>query len=212
MNAEPTVFVVDDDEEARASVCALVRSMGVETIPFTSAEDFLAAYDGRAPGCLVTDVRMVGMSGIELQETLREQGIDLPVVVLTAFARTALTVKAMRNGAVSMLDKPYDDDDLWDAIRGGLQRDAEQRAARRQQQEFATRLASLSPAEREVMDLVVDGMQNRTIANRLGVSVRTVENRRREVFTKMQASSLAELVRIAVACQARDNLAPSTDV
>jgi FixJ family two-component response regulator len=149
-------------------------------------------------GCLVTDVRMLGISGIELQEQLQQRGIKIPVIVLTAFARTSLTVRAMQNGAVTMLDKPYDDDDLWDAIREGLKRDAEQRAAASIQQSVRKRLDSLTPSERQVLDLVVAGLPNKVIAGRLDVSVRTVENRRREIFSKMQADSVADLVRLAV--------------
>lgn len=201
MTNEPTVFVVDDEEEPLASVCALIRSMGVPAKPFTSAEDFLDFYSPEMAGCLVTDVRMVGMSGIELQETLCDKGIELPVIVLTAYARTPLTVRAMRKGAITMLDKPYDDDDLWDAIRLGLQRDAKQRQTTSFRRSVEQRISMLSESELEVMHLVVDGLQNKAIANRLDVSVRTVENRRREIFSKMQATSIAELVRLVMAVQ-----------
>lgn len=200
MESNPTVFVVDDDAEALASVLALVRSMGPLCKPFDSAEEFLAFCDsGKSlEGCLVTDVRMVGISGIELQEQLQSRGIAIPVIVLTAFARTPLTVRAIQNGAVTMLDKPYDDDDLWDAIREGLKRDASQRAEALAQQHIRARFDSLKPTERQVMELVVDGLPNKVIASRLDVSVRTVENRRREVFSKMQAESVADLVRLAI--------------
>ena len=204
---EATVFVVDDDEEALASVHALVRSMGVQAMPFTTAEAFLGHYRPDTPGCLVTDVRMVGMSGIELQQAMQERCIELPVIVLTAFARTSLTVKAMQNGAVTILDKPYDDDDLWDAIRVALQRDEQSRSKRVQQHELRERIGRLTPSERQVMDLVVAGLQNKSIAKRLDVSVRTVENRRREVFTKMQSVSVAELVKQVIA--AGDGETPS---
>jgi two-component system, LuxR family, response regulator FixJ len=200
MDVEPTVFVVDDDAEALASVCALIRSMGLSCECFPAAEEFLAYCRSteNLAGCLVTDVRMVGMSGIELQEQLQEGGVTLPVIVLTAFARTPLTVRAMQNGAVTMLDKPYDDDDLWDAIREGLKRDSAQRSEVILRQEVRQRLDSLTPSERQVLDLVVAGLPNKVIANRLDVSVRTVENRRREVFAKMRADSVAELVRLIV--------------
>ncbi|MCA9141316.1 MAG: response regulator transcription factor [Planctomycetaceae bacterium] len=200
MEGEPTVYVVDDDAEALASVLALVRSMGLACEPFSSGEDFLALCDSgkQLSGCLVTDVRMVGMSGIELQEQLQQRGIAIPVIVLTAFARTPLTVRAMQNGAVTLLDKPYDDDDLWDAIREGLKRDAEQRAVAVVHDEVYKQLESLTPSERQVLDLVVAGLPNKVIAGRLDVSVRTVENRRREIFAKMQADSVADLVRLVV--------------
>lgn len=200
MEVESAVYVVDDDDEALASVCALVRSMGLSCKAFSSGEEFLALCNSgsQIAGCLVTDVRMVGMSGIELQEHLQERGITIPVIVLTAFARTPLTVRAMQNGAVTMLDKPYDDDDLWDAIREGLRRDADQRAVAAVKNEVQNQLESLTPSERQVLDLVVAGLPNKVIASRLDVSVRTVENRRREIFAKMQADSVADLVRLVV--------------
>lgn len=198
MPHEPTVFVVDDDDQARNSVCALVRSMGLKATPFSSAEEFLDFYVKGQPGCLVTDVRMIGMSGIELQEQLNEMGALLPVVVMTAYARTPLTVRAMRAGAVTMLDKPYDDDNLWDAIRKALAVDASQRAVREHREEIRGRVALLTPNEREVMDLIVSGKANKVIARQLDVSIRTVENRRRMVFEKMGAESVAELVRLVI--------------
>ncbi|MFV1965925.1 MAG: response regulator transcription factor [Pirellulaceae bacterium] len=199
MSSEPTVYVVDDDEEARVSVCALVRSMGLPTRDFVSGEaflDFFAEHD--VYGCLVTDHRMLGMSGIELQEKLAEMGSEIPVIILTAFARTPLTVRAMRSGAVTMLDKPYHDDDLWDAISKALALEDERRAARGRAEAIRRRMTLLSPSEKRVLDLVVAGEPNKVIARRLGVSLRTVENRRREIFSKMQAPSVAELVRLVI--------------
>jgi FixJ family two-component response regulator len=193
-----TVFVVDDDEDARNSVCALVRSMGLPTRGFSSAEEFLEAYTSDAPGCLVTDVRLLGMSGIDLQEALAARGKELPVIVLTAFARTSLTVRAIQQGAVTLLDKPYHDDDLWEAIGKGLTEDAERRAKRSRREEIRARVERLSTSERDVLELVVAGQANKVIAKRLGVSLRTVENRRREVFAKMEADSVAELVRLTM--------------
>jgi two-component system, LuxR family, response regulator FixJ len=198
MSAEPTVFVVDDDEDARDSVCVLVRSMGIRAEPFSSAEEFLARHVKAAPGCLVTDVRMLGMSGIELQEKLIEQGISIPVIVLTAYARTRVTVRAMAAGAVTLLEKPYDEEELWDAIRKALARDAERRACLERHREVRQRADQLTPGERAVMDLVVQGLPNKAIAVKLDISVRAVENRRRAVFTKMQAGSVAELVRLVI--------------
>jgi FixJ family two-component response regulator len=198
MCAEPTIFVVDDDEQARSSVCALVRSMGMSAESFASAEDFLNRYTPGRPGCLVTDYRMLGMSGLELQEELIRRNIALPVIVLTAYARTSVAVQAMKAGAVTMLDKPYAEDDLWDAIRKALAQGAvaQTKAARRE--EFRRRIAALAPSERAVMDLIVGGDANKVIANKLGVSLRTVENRRHEVLEKMHADSVAELVRMVI--------------
>ena len=195
---EPTVYVVDDDDHARASVVALVQSMGVEAQAFPSGEDFLEGFVPGSSGCVVTDVRMLGMSGMELQETLIQRNITLPVVILTAFARTPMTVKAIKSGAITVLEKPYDDDDLWDAIRKGLAMNAGLRVEKERSDEIQSRLASLSAAERDVMRLMVRGKANKEIAQNLGVSVRTIEGRRREVFVKMRADSIAELVRVVL--------------
>lgn len=198
MSAEPTVFVVDDDEQARKSVCALVRSMGMRAESFASAEDFLNRYTPDRPGCLVTDYRMLGMSGLELQEELARRGIALPVIVLTAYARTSVAVQAMKAGAVTMLDKPYAEDDLWDAIRKALAEGAVAQAEMARREEIRRRIAALTPSEREVMDHIVRGNANKVIAKKLGVSLRTVENRRHEVLEKMHADSVAELVRMVL--------------
>jgi FixJ family two-component response regulator len=196
--AEPTVFVVDDDRMARESVCALVRSLGVRAESFASAEEFLAAYTADRPGCLVTDVRMLGMSGVELQQRLIDDGVSLPVIVLTAYPRTSLTVKVMQQGAVTLLEKPYEDDELWDAIRGALANDARTREELGWVQEVRRRWETLTDKEREVLDGIVAGKANKVIARDLGISVRTVENRRRDIFAKMQADSVAELVRLVL--------------
>jgi len=198
LSNQPTVFVVDDDQQARGSVCALVRSMGVDAESFSSAEEFLERYVEGRPGCLITDVRMLNMSGLELQEELLRRGIALPVVVLTAYARTAITVRAVKAGAVTVLEKPYQDDDLWDAIRKALAQDAAGRTEHRHRQELQRRIARLTPAQRGVMDLIVTGKPNKVIAQELDVSIRTVENRRHEVFEVMQAGSVAELVRMVI--------------
>jgi two-component system, LuxR family, response regulator FixJ len=198
MSSKPTVFVVDDDEDGRDSVCVLIRSMGIEAEPFASAEEFLACYVEGRPGCLVTDVRMLGMSGIELQEKLIERNFTLPVIVLTAFPRTRVTVRAMAAGAVTVLEKPYDEEELWDAIRKALARDAQRREGIQRQRELRSRADQLTPGERAVMDLIVQGQPNKIIAKKLEISVRAVENRRSAIFSKMQADSVAELVRLVI--------------
>jgi FixJ family two-component response regulator len=198
VTVEPTVFVVDDDRHARNSVCALVRSLGLTANAFSSAEEFLESYTSDQTGCLVTDVRMTGMSGLDLQERLKERGIELPVILLTAYPRTSSTVRAMKAGAVTLLEKPYDDDDLWDAIRNALAQDAARRAESERHSEIQERAAQLTPAERTVMNLIVQGKPNKFIATQLNLSVRTVENRRHEVFAKMGVDSVAELVKIAI--------------
>ncbi|QEG01686.1 Response regulator protein TmoT [Stieleria maiorica] len=195
---QQVIFVVDDDERARESVCALVSSMGLESMAFASAEDFLAYYTKDKPGCLVTDIRMLGMSGLELQAELSDMGSLLPVIVLTAFATTPVTVQAIQRGAITLLDKPYVDDDLWNAIRKALAQDARKRVEEAHRQAIRERINELTPSERTVLSYVVAGKPNKVIANRLDVSVRTVENRRSEIYTKLQAESVVDLVRMVI--------------
>jgi FixJ family two-component response regulator len=198
MIGQPKVYVVDDDQQACKAVLTLVQTMGMPAESFSSAEAFLAAYDGHRPACLVTDVRMLGMSGLELQEQLIELGISISVVVLTAFASTPTTVRAMRNGALTLMEKPCDDDLLWEAIRTGIAADAQNCQHEKRQEAVQQRLDSLTSKEREVLEYIVAGDANKVIAGKLDVSVRTVENHRQKIFHKMKADSLAELVRLAM--------------
>jgi two-component system response regulator FixJ len=198
---QSAVYVVDDDAQARKAVTTLIEAMGVTTFGFNSAEEFLASYDGRRPACLVTDVRMVGMSGLELQEELIRRGADISVVVLTGFATTPGTVRAMRNGALTLLEKPCRDDELWEAIRDGLAADRRLHAVQASIGEIRSRYESLTPKERDVLSHVAAGEANKVIARRLDVSLRTVELHRQNVFQKMGADSLAELVRMVVAIE-----------
>lgn len=193
-----TVFVVDDDEAIREAVASLVGEMGVHCECFGSAEEFLENYDGRRPACLVTDVRMLRMSGLELQEELNRLGMRIATVVLTAYAETPVTVRAIKNGAVTLLEKPCRNLELWDAIRNALAQDQENYEDDQHRTEIAQRLDSLTPSERSVMELVVAGEPNKAIANRLELSVRTVEVRRQSIFAKLGAGSVAELVRLVV--------------
>lgn len=204
MSDQPVIFVVDDDDLARKAVMALVGAMGVETRGFASAEEFLATYDGRRPACLVTDVRMLGMSGLELQEELLRRGESLPVIVLTAFASTPGTVRAMKNGAVTLLEKPCRDDELWEAVRDGLAADRQTIAVDQSRDDVRRRLDGLTAKEREVLDCITAGDANKVVARKLGCSIRTVELHRRGVFQKMAAASLAELVRMVVAVEKGD--------
>lgn len=199
MMDDAVVYVVDDDQQARKAVLTLVRAMGVRGGGFASAEEFLTSYDGRRPACLVTDVRMLGMSGLELQEQLNQMGITMSVVVLTAFASTPTTVRAMRNGALTLMEKPCGDDELWDAIRTGLAADVQNCEDERRRESILEKLSSLTPKERQVLEFIVAGDANKVVARKLDVSIRTVENHRHKIFHKMGADSLAELVRLALA-------------
>ena len=198
MIEEAIVYVVDDDQQARKAVQTLVRAMGVRAEGFESSEEFLDAYEGHRPACLVTDVRMLGMSGLELQERLNEMGVTMSVVVLTAFASTTTTVRAMRNGALTLMEKPCDDDELWDAIRTGLAADVQNYELERHRDSILQKLDLLTPKERQVLEYIVSGDANKVVARKLDVSIRTVENHRHKIFHKMGADSLAELVRIAL--------------
>jgi two-component system response regulator DctR len=195
---QPTVYVVDDDEGARTSVRALVRSMGIQVETFDSAEAFLSSFVPNAPGCLVTDVRMLGMSGIELQEKLATDGIMLPVIIITAHAETPLTVRAVKAGAVTVLEKPCRDYELYDAIRDAMLQDTTRRSQAAEHDAFLQRIATLSAQEREVLELMIEGLANKVIARRMDVSVRTVENRRQRIFEKTGTESLAELIRLFI--------------
>lgn len=195
MSAELTVFVVDDDPAALDSVAALARSMWVRTATFTSAEDFLARYDRSERGCLVTDVRMPGMSGLELQAKLQSEGINLPVIVSTAYAQVQLAVKSMRQGAVTFLEKSAGEHELWEAINSALAQERTQLQADSQVAEVRKRYEALSPDELAVLELLLEGHPNKLIGVRLGIALRTVEKRRAAVLKKMEVDSIAELVR-----------------
>jgi two-component system, LuxR family, response regulator FixJ len=194
----PTVFVVDDDEQARKSVCALARSMDLQAETFRSAEEFLDNYTEDRPGCLVADLRMLGMSGLELQERLVQRRVFLPVIVLTAYARTATTVRAIKAGAVAVLDKPYADDELRDAVRAALAKEAFDRRERAPRQAIRGRLRQLTPTETTILEMIVEGRPNKAIAKELKLSLRSVASRRRELLAKMQVDSTVELIRLVV--------------
>lgn len=206
MRQEQVVYVVDDDKRARESVCALVGSMGVPTRSFASAEEFLEFYSAEKAGCLVTDIRMLGMSGLELQSELRGMGSLLPVIVLTAYATTPVTVQAIQEGAITLLDKPYQEDDLWNAIRKALAHDARKRVEVAHREAIRNRILGLTPSERAVLAFVVAGKPNKVIASRLDVSVRTVENRRSEIYTKLQVHSVVDLVKMVIEADVADIL------
>ncbi len=170
--------------------------MGVGAAEYENGEEFLAAYRESRSGCLVTEIRLLGMSGLELQQTMAAEQIALPVIFLTQYAETRLTVKAMQNGALTVLDKPANSQDLWDAIRRALALDQQSRRVDAAHNETKRRLARLTKKEWQVLDLLIEGKTNKVIANSLDISVRTVEARRHQIFKKTKTDSLAQLVRL----------------
>ncbi|AGA91064.1 response regulator [Thioflavicoccus mobilis 8321] len=204
MNREPIVFVVDDDEAMRTSLKWLIESVGLRVHTFGSAEEFLAAYYPGRAGCLLVDVRMPGMSGLELQARLAKSELCLPVIIITGHGDVAMAVRAMKAGALDFIEKPFNDEALIGAIRRGLDRDASQRRQQSRRADITARLAQLTPREHEVMELVTDGKSNKEIAAALGVSAKTVEAHRARVMDKMEADSLADLVRMVLLVEGRD--------
>lgn len=205
MSEQPTVYIVDDDKLARDSVRALARSLDLNAETFSSAEEFLEHYDPACAGCLVTDLQMLGMSGMELQSSLAEKGIAIPVIIITAHAKTPLTVKAVKQGAVTVLEKPCGNHELSDAIRAAVALDARTRVESAVQKSFQERLGTLTEHEQSVLEYMIEGAANKVTARRLGVSIRTIENRRQRIFEKTGTKSLAELIRLVV--ESRSNTA-----
>jgi RNA polymerase sigma factor (sigma-70 family) len=193
-----TVFVVDDDEAVRSSLRLLLKSVGLPAVMYATAQEFLATYEPQHPGCIVLDVRMPGLSGLELQEQLNVRGAIIPVIFITGHGDIPMAVEAMQHGAFDFLQKPFRDQDLLDRIQKAMAHDRQNRADLRERDRIRERLESLTPREREVLQLVTHGKANKVMAAELGVSQRTVEIHRARVMEKMGATSLAQLVRMAM--------------
>jgi len=200
----PIVFIVDDDEAVRNSLRLLVKSVGLTATALASAQEFLASYDPLQPGCLVLDVRMPGMSGLELQQRLNLRGAVIPVIFITGHGDVPMAVEAMQQGAFDFLQKPFRDQDLMDRIQRALEKDRANRAELDQRSRIREQRETLTPREREVLTLVTSGKANKIMAADLGLSQRTIEIHRARVMEKMGASSLAHLVRMVLDLEERD--------
>jgi two-component system response regulator FixJ len=195
---EETVFIVDDDPDVLHSLTALIEVVFPRVKAYTSASAFLEDYQPDWPGCLVLDVAMPGMNGLELQRKLIQDKIDLPVVFVTGHGNTQMAVSAMQAGAVNFLEKPFREQEIWESIRKALEVDGQNRRRKARRQRVEQCLALLSDGERTVLNMILEGKLNREIAAELGLSNRTVEDRRARLMKKMKARSVAELVRLAM--------------
>ncbi|MCE9641514.1 MAG: response regulator [Betaproteobacteria bacterium] len=190
--------MVDDDQAVARSLRWLIESVRLKVETFASAQAFLDGYDAAKPGCLVLDVRMPGMSGIELQERLTAQRIRVPIIFITGHGDVQMAVRAVQAGAFDFIEKPFNDQDLLDRMQRAISFDSERRERDTQRAQLGALFTSLTPREREVMDLVVEGMSNKAVANTLGLSAKTVEVHRAKVMEKMNARSVSDLVRMSM--------------
>lgn len=198
MGQNTTVFIVVDDSSTLETVTTVVKSMDLPFEVFHSGEEFIRTYDGSRPGCLIVEACLGRMSGLELLERLSQSGNSLPPIVVSAFADTRATVRAMRLGAVTVLERPCKDFELFEAIREALAVDSRHRRERMRRRVVERRLSALSTTERQVLELMIAGEKNKNIASDLNVSLRTIEQRRRRIFQKMKAGSVPELVRMTM--------------
>jgi FixJ family two-component response regulator len=198
MSEKPTVFVVDDDEAMRESLRWLIQSVGLPVETFATGEEFLAAYDPARPGCMVLDVRMPGMSGLQLQDELIARDVRLPILIVTGYAEVPTAVRALKAGAFDFIQKPFSDELLLERVRRAIERDARLRESGATRSDAQARIARLTPREREVMSLIVEGQSNKVIAATLGLSAKTVEVHRAQMMRRLAVDSVAELVRLVL--------------
>jgi len=196
--SDPVVYVIDDDDAVRESLKWLISSIDIEVKVFASATNFLEQCHQVSTGCLITDVRMPGLSGLDLQNELKKRGIEIPVVVITGHGDVQMAVRAMKAGVFDFIEKPFNDQYLLDLVNRAVIQSQTSKNEKTHQDELRARLETLTPREQEVMELIVDGEANKNIALKLGISDKTVEAHRAKVMTKMQAHSLPELVKMVL--------------
>jgi RNA polymerase sigma factor (sigma-70 family) len=204
MTNEATVFVVDDDQGVRDALQLLLESVGLQVEAFASAQEYLDGFDPRRVGCLVLDIRMPGMSGLELQARLNAEVIHPAIVIITGHGDVPMAVRAVQAGAVDFLEKPFNDQALLDSVHRALEQDAKQRGRASRLADIRERLERLTPREREVMELVIAGQRNKVIAADLNVSQSTVEAHRAKVMEKMEAKTLSDLMRMMLSVESSD--------
>lgn len=207
MNQSPTVFVVDDDEQVRESLVALIQSMNVDVTCYSSGREFLDAEAYRVPGCLVLDLRMPHISGLEVIDELTAKKVNLPIIMISGHGDIPAAVSAMKAGAMDFLEKPYHGAALMECVRRALDRDRANRESEAERNHLVNGYESLTPEEKDVLELTADGRPDKVIALKLDLSLRTIQLRRASVMRKMGAHSRAELIRLA---QMLKDLAPST--
>lgn len=198
MHETPTVFLIDSDPRFAMVVDMIAAQMKINFKQFSAAEDFIAAYTRESAGCIITEFRLMGISGIELQNRLNTDQIGVPLIFATAHAETPVVVQAMKHGAVTVLEKPVSELSLWDAVQHGLARDQKVRQIDAKHSAVRKKLAKLTSKERQVLELIVQGNANKTIARTLRLGIRTVETRRHHIFRKTGTQSIAELVRLVI--------------
>lgn len=196
-NTEPVVFVVDDDDAICQSLRLLIEDIGLEVKTCNSAQQFLSEHHPSQPGCLVLDVRMAGMSGLELQSRLGELGVEIPTIIITGHGDVPMAVEALKAGALDFIEKPFRDQVLLDSIQKAIEYDRQARETRKQCADFESRIGCLTERERQIMDLLVLGKANKVIAYELGISQKTVDFHRANVLAKLGVGSVVDLVRLA---------------
>lgn len=208
MSPDQAVFVVDDDAAVRDSMRWLMDSVGLRVEAFDSGEAFLRAITSESSGCVVLDLRMPGLGGLDVHAQLRERGINLPVIVVSGHGDVPIAVRALKSGVADFVEKPFKDQELLDCVQQALRRDAEQSLQRLRREELMTRYRTLTPRELDVLRLVVDGQANKAIGSSLGISQKTVETHRARVMEKMAARSVSELVRMTLIIESQGKPLP----